>query len=574
MPHQSGGAIGVLLDLHDVLEGRVGRPVIGEQKLGIADDRGQHIVEVMGDAARELADGLHLLGLVELLLAVALLGGVEGEDQRPALVVLLAGGDEQPRRTRRAFQRGVDRLVGLGARGHRRRHRRAQGLAMRLGDAIDDQPLSGGGILQGAGHQPGEGGVGAQDHAVAVDAGDRHRGGVEETRETHFRRPGFLRRLLAGRAVERERARRAGRAVMAIGDPVQQARGQATPVAAAQVEVDLLGAHRIGRAEARGQHGGVIAGDDVAQGESAGADLGEVEIEPAGERRVHVGNIAVRLGREESGRRVIEEVDRVLQFLEDVFVALALARHVGNGPQRRGRAGGTVDRPDANAVPAEFAVAEQRRGEAQFLGAALALARGLGEAVKRFGRLGRAEEEAVHRAQAGFVIGAAQGEKSFVGVDDPQFALGDDHPVGAGVGDRLGDVVARMRAGELKEADGIGEQGRYAGEGEKGQQGQDIGRGLLVPQDREEGHDREQGRREQQHQPRTAGALRAIHAGMGGRLAHENLMQRGWRRSLYVLAIRRNVYARLGRFLRNDFKNSSPGWKANVDLRINKLTKS
>ena len=63
LPHQPRRPIGVLLDLHDVLEGRIGRAVIGEQEIGIADDRGQHIVEVMRDAAGELADRLHLLAL-------------------------------------------------------------------------------------------------------------------------------------------------------------------------------------------------------------------------------------------------------------------------------------------------------------------------------------------------------------------------------------------------------------------------------------------------------------------------------------------------------------------------------
>ena len=40
----------------------------------------------------------------------------------------------------------------------------------------------------------------------------------------------------------------------------------------------------------------------------------------------------LRIDREEAGRRVIEIVDGVLQFLEDVLLALAVARHVGDGP--------------------------------------------------------------------------------------------------------------------------------------------------------------------------------------------------------------------------------------------------
>ena len=33
LAHQARGPVGVLLDLHDVLEGRIGRPVVGEQQI-------------------------------------------------------------------------------------------------------------------------------------------------------------------------------------------------------------------------------------------------------------------------------------------------------------------------------------------------------------------------------------------------------------------------------------------------------------------------------------------------------------------------------------------------------------
>ena len=122
LPHQAGGPVGVLLDLHDVLEGRIGRAVVGEQQVGIADDRGQDVVEVVGDAAGELADRLHLLALDETLLQRPLFGGVEGEDGRVrAFVALGIGGgrDEEPRRARRlAGEREIDRgdVAPAGAR--------------------------------------------------------------------------------------------------------------------------------------------------------------------------------------------------------------------------------------------------------------------------------------------------------------------------------------------------------------------------------------------------------------------------------------------------------------------------
>ncbi len=57
----------------------------GEQHVGEAEDGGQHVVEVVRDAARELADDLHLLALRELRFERLLLGGVDDvEDRRLA----------------------------------------------------------------------------------------------------------------------------------------------------------------------------------------------------------------------------------------------------------------------------------------------------------------------------------------------------------------------------------------------------------------------------------------------------------------------------------------------------------
>ena len=61
LAHEVGGAVGVLLDLHDVGERLVARPVAQQQQIAEADHRGQQVVEVVGDAAGQLADRLHLL---------------------------------------------------------------------------------------------------------------------------------------------------------------------------------------------------------------------------------------------------------------------------------------------------------------------------------------------------------------------------------------------------------------------------------------------------------------------------------------------------------------------------------
>ena len=51
------------------------------QQLGVADDGGEEVVEVVRDAAGELADRLHLLRLTQLLLEALPLGHVADVDQ-------------------------------------------------------------------------------------------------------------------------------------------------------------------------------------------------------------------------------------------------------------------------------------------------------------------------------------------------------------------------------------------------------------------------------------------------------------------------------------------------------------
>ncbi len=82
LPDESGGAVRVLLDVHDVLERWVRRTVVLQKEVGEADDRRQHVVEVMCDAAGQLPDRLHLLTLRDLHLERALLGRLDhiGDD--------------------------------------------------------------------------------------------------------------------------------------------------------------------------------------------------------------------------------------------------------------------------------------------------------------------------------------------------------------------------------------------------------------------------------------------------------------------------------------------------------------
>ena len=103
LPGEPRGALPRLPDLLDVASDRVALPHLLQQEVAVAEDGGEQVVEVVGDPAGELADGLHLLGLAELLLAPAerrfggvLLAHVLVEDDR-AFDGAAGAGDRAPR---------------------------------------------------------------------------------------------------------------------------------------------------------------------------------------------------------------------------------------------------------------------------------------------------------------------------------------------------------------------------------------------------------------------------------------------------------------------------------------------
>jgi hypothetical protein len=65
LPGQVGAAAGGLLNLPQVASGRARLGRLGEQHVAVALDDHQDVVEVVSDAARQVADGLELLGLAQ-----------------------------------------------------------------------------------------------------------------------------------------------------------------------------------------------------------------------------------------------------------------------------------------------------------------------------------------------------------------------------------------------------------------------------------------------------------------------------------------------------------------------------
>ena len=96
---------------------------------------------------------------------------------------------------------------------------------------------------------------------------------------------------------------------------------------------------------------------------------------------------------------MVEIVDRVLQFLEDVFLLLAIARHVGDGPDRGAGIAALAARPHPQAQPpARLALLP---ADADFLLQPPPLARGLQQPVDRLRNIGIADKDPLDRPHLG-----------------------------------------------------------------------------------------------------------------------------------------------------------------------------
>src|SRR5208283_6200326 len=98
------------------------------------------------------------------------------------------------------------------------------------------------------------------------------------------------------------------------------------------------------------------------------------------------------IDREEPARRMIEILDRVLQFLEHVLLPLAVAGDVGDRPYRVFRLTlAAAERSNPHPQPA--AVAAVLAGDTDLFLLPLAFARGLEQAKHRFRHIGIADED-------------------------------------------------------------------------------------------------------------------------------------------------------------------------------------
>ena len=246
-----------------------------------------------------------------------------------------------------------------------------------------------------------------------------------------------------------------------------------------EIDVKQLGSHLAGRGRQRGDERTALPGDDVAEFQTAGAHLRQILLQPFGKRRVEIGDAAGSIDRKESGRRVIEIVDGVLQFLEDVFLPLELAGDVVDRPHRElGLALALTERPHAHAQPAPGFAAD--RIDAHLLLQAAAFARRLEQPEHCLRDAGIADEHPLDRPHVVGAGGLDQPHIGGIGVHDAPGGIGDQDRVGPAVDQALDQRTGRIAAGDRQHAGREREQDEHAEHRQDGQQEKDIGLGAGV----------------------------------------------------------------------------------------------
>ena len=261
-----------------------------------------------------------------------------------------------------------------------------------------------------------------------------------------------------------------------------------------------------GAAGERGEQRRALARHDVGELQPAGADLRQVLVEPLGQRRVEIGDAALAIDREEPGRRMVEIVDGVLQFLEDVLLPLELARHVGDRPDREPRlALAFAERPHPHAQPAPGLALVA--ADAHLLLQPAAFARRLEQAEDRLRHAGIADEHALDRPHVVGVGGLDQIEIGGIGIDHAAGGIGDQDGVARAVDQALDQRARGVPAGGAQDAGREREQQEHADHRQHGQQREDVGLRLGAADQHQADAGADQHDRDQQHEPDAAAVL-------------------------------------------------------------------
>ena len=228
-------------------------------------------------------------------------------------------------------------------------------------------------------------------------------------------------------------------------------------------------------------------------------------VEPVRQSGVDIDQFALRIDREEAARGVIEILDRVLQFLEYVFLALAVAGDIGDRPYGRFRlALVQAERADPHPQPASGRTGGG--GDADLFLLALALAGRLEQPEHCLGDVGIADEHPLDRAGILHIRRPRQRQIGRIGIGDLTADIGHRDAVEGVVGHRAHHRIVRRAVGEPHDAGGKGEQREQPDHRQKRQEAENIGLRLGAAE-RHEGHGgSDDRRRDHQHQHDAAAA--------------------------------------------------------------------
>ena len=258
---------------------------------------------------------------------------------------------------------------------------------------------------------------------------------------------------------------------------MQEADRQDLAVVLFKVKIDGGGA-RLARLGADGlEQRHAVAGDDLRYRQPAGAERGEIDSQPVGERGVQVGDAPVAVGGEEAGRRVVEMVDRLLQVLEEALLLGTFAGNVGQLPdEMRLGVARHLQRPGGDPVPARLGVGgAQRMGKPELLARLQAVAQPVGHHVEDVRRLVLARQQRLDRLDVGGALRAGQFRIGAVGIDDAALLVGDHQAVIGRVEIGLGEGAAIGFRRQLDEAHDGAEQVEEADDGEDAEDTDDDG---------------------------------------------------------------------------------------------------
>ena len=175
---------------------------------------------------------------------------------------------------------------------------------------------------------------------------------------------------------------------------MDHAHGETLAVRLAKVEIERLGLlqsrFRLHRSDQRQS----FAGDQIVDRHRPRLELGEIKAEPVGERRVDIEDLALLACGEEPGGRMVEIIDGVLQLLEEALLVVALRSDVGNLPDVERVSPAVLERKHARleAKPVRTGTRRpracaKRLHQPELLVSCLSLAKTVGQAIDRLGRL-------------------------------------------------------------------------------------------------------------------------------------------------------------------------------------------